>query len=126
MHKYVQIALLASIALRGVPAQAATPDPATSAAILAPYLDEQTIAVAHIDLDAFDFPAVLDYAAATLPDLKARTDELRTQWTVARAMFLTAGFHHAYLVFSLADIPDAPPLLILPKRGGADASDLVK
>jgi len=90
---------------------------------IAPYLDEQTFAVAHVSLTGLDCAAVLpDFGpfegidAAGAKDLQANAD----RWL---GEFKKAGGRDVYLVFSLADFPDVP-FLIAPLPDGSDAKAL--
>jgi hypothetical protein len=116
-------ALLLTLAA-ALPAAAADekPDAAARAKAVAPFLDDQTIVVAHVDLARFDTDALVAKLATLLPIdpegfARSRTDFRR--WT---ATLTRAGAEDAYVVFSLADLPTNPPYLIVPLPANADAA----
>src|SRR6185295_2521638 len=88
-------------------------DPAAAAATIAPYLDEQTVAVAHVDLRRIDISAIRkalgnnDKAAKDGPSelLPERVDH----WL---KKFQNAGGSDLFVVVSLADVPERPPCII--------------
>jgi prepilin-type processing-associated H-X9-DG protein len=86
---------------------------------IAPFLDEQTIAVAHVDLTRFDLTAFLDKVTAG-----GRIDQTRigrAQATAWLDRFTKAGGKDLYLVLSLADLPQSAPFVIVPLGANADA-----
>jgi hypothetical protein len=109
MHKLIALALALTCTL-----------PAAGADAVTPFLDEQTLAVAHIDLTKVDAVTL----ATTLTDLGA-IDADETQDVKARggrwlAAFTKAGGKDLYVVISLADLPNSP-FVIVPLGEGADA-----
>jgi hypothetical protein len=103
-----------------VPAAAADSAAETHAAAIAPFLDEQTVAVARLDLAKVDS----DSLATALADLGAvDADELKDlragagRWLGA---LRKAGARDLYFVLSLADFPNVP-FVIVPLGEGADA-----
>jgi hypothetical protein len=100
-------------------------DPAARLAAVAPFLDEQTIAVGHVDLRRLD-PAA---AMKTLGDLAPKEDaEFRNNLTEVESglasmlkAFNQVGISDVYLVVSIADVPPNPPFLVAPVKAGGDA-----
>jgi prepilin-type processing-associated H-X9-DG protein len=109
-------------------------DPAARAAAVAPYLDDQAIAVAHIDLKRVDveaafqeFVAVFLRAEGPAPPGFGVAQEVRTEvadvqtlverWT---AELTRVGGRELYLVFSLADFPRKPFYVIAPVKEDGD------
>jgi hypothetical protein len=118
MHKPLALALALALTL---PAAGADAD--ARARAVAPFLDEQTFAVARLDLTKFD----ADTLATTLTDLGgAGADEARDvkesagHWLGA---FRKAGGKDLYVVFSLADFPKVY-FAVVPLGEGADAKAL--
>src|SRR5438445_2749595 len=94
-----------------VPAPAAEFDPQARARFLAPYLDDQVVFVAHVDLTRLDVDAAVAKAGALL---KFDPKELPFGQAVVRG--LVAGLCKAkakdlYVVVSLAYTPNDPPFL---------------
>jgi hypothetical protein len=119
MHKPLAIALALALA---APAAAADTADARARAV-APFLDEQTVAVARFDLTTVDADALLTVLGAfgqidadEVQDLKKSTE----RWL---GDFRKAGGKDLYLVFSLADVPNVP-FVIVPLGAGADARAL--
>jgi hypothetical protein len=112
MHKPLALALALALAL-----------PAAGADTVAPFLDEQTFAVARLDLAKLDADA-LTQALVDLGGLPAEeaadAREGADHWLAA---FRKAGGKELFAVFSLADFPDTPFLLV-PLGEGADVKAL--
>jgi hypothetical protein len=118
MHKPLAMALTLALAL---PAAAADADARVKA--VAPFLDEQTFTVVRLDLAAVDAAAVLkEFGPFSGIDV-AGAKELQTNTDRWLADFKKAGGRDVYLVFSLADLPDLP-FLIVPLPDGSDAKTL--
>ncbi len=118
MHKPLALALCFAFAL---PAAGADVDARAKA--VAPFLDEQAFAVAHLALTRLDADGLtkglVDLGgmdADEVADVKAGAD----RWL---ADFRKAGGKDAYFVFSLADLPRFP-FVIVPLGEGADAKAL--
>jgi hypothetical protein len=116
---------LALFALTGLlaPAQDKV-DSASRARVVAPYLDDQTIAVAHVDVTRIDLDALTNTltALANIPPKQIEADrQALGQW---RNAFVGAGGKDLYVVFSLADLPQRPPYAMVPLGTGANAKDL--
>jgi hypothetical protein len=109
--------------LLAVPAAAAEPDAAARARVIAPYLDEETLAVAHVDATRLRVDALTDWLAKTTKIDAKELDDPRQMAQQMIAAFTRAGGRDAYVVISLADVPDQP-LVVVPLREGADAKAL--
>jgi hypothetical protein len=117
MHRPLALILALTLAL---PAAGADSEADARARAVAPFLDEQTLAVARLDLTKLDAVTL----ATTLTDLGA-IDADETQDIKARAArwlgdFTKAGGKDLYVIVSLADFPSFP-FVVVPLGEGADA-----
>jgi hypothetical protein len=99
-------------------------DPAASAKLIAPFLDEDTVVVARADLSRLDpdvFVEKIAEAARDQGELEERKKEVRA-WLKS---FTAAGGKEMYLIYSIEDLPDAP-VVVVPLGKGADATALEK
>lgn len=100
-------------------------DPEARAMTIAPYLDSQTIAVLHLDLQRIDAQAGMDFMAEKFPAMKAgneaRFAKTREQATSFLEDLRKAGGREVFVVLSMADIPMRPPLLAMKIAPGGDA-----
>lgn len=121
--------LAAVVLLLTLPALASAQefDPAARAAAIAPYLDSQTIAVAHVDLAKFKLDELRKLLAEKAPVFSQeelasmeRDGKLTSDWI---ASMHKAGAQEAYVVLSLADLPQRPPFIVvrLAKDANVDA-----
>jgi hypothetical protein len=118
----------AGLALIGATAgRADTPfDPAAAAKMLAPYLDEQTVAVARLDLNAVDIDE-LSQKMVKLTGLAAnQIDEGRKHVREVQAQLRKAGAREIYAVMSLADMPMPGPFVLVPVAAGGDAKKIAE
>ena len=126
------LASLLAVTLFLRPARGADPAPSTPderAKVVAPYIDDQTVAVAHVDFARVDLGPITERMVAALeklaPDDKSRADFRReADEALGHARRWIDGFRQAggrdlYVVFSLADRGDAPFMLV-PLGAGAD------
>lgn len=114
------------------------PDPAARAKVVAPFIDEQTVLIARVDLLRLEVDPLVDKAVALIrdvvPEAQAELEGFRREEKQARAglkglqaAFRQAGGKEVYLLFSLADISfrnDPVPFLIVPLGEGADEKAL--
>ncbi len=112
--------LFASIPANAQPAF----DPAARAAAVAPFLDDQTLAVGRIDLAKLDPAAVVklltEVAGDKSPEAAQQFAALEQQAKARLHVLTQLGFGELYAVFSLADMPKEPLLVVAPvKAGGA-------
>ncbi len=124
MMKYA-LAVLAASAV-ALPATAADRklDAEACAKAVAPFLDDSTFAVLHVDLKAVDVNALAarysDLAksgAGELPGLKEEAAALKKA--------TDAGACDLFIVFSLADVPERPPFAVLPLEKDGDAKTVI-
>jgi hypothetical protein len=108
-----------------VPAVALTQEPnpaaATSAARLAPLIDEQTVAVARLNVARFDLAATMKFlqeiAPQDEPDFDQQLQAAQTRGAKMKSTLEDAGIDEIYVVVSLADVPAQPPFLaVFPAR----------
>src|SRR5579871_569227 len=119
-----RIAVLCLTLACGLPALAAAQDAEANAKAVAPFLDERTVAVASLDLTRVDVAAIV----ARLIELgKYKPEALQTQKTEGQRVLtgLTkAGAKKVFVIFSLSDLPQQPPIIVLPLGPGADVQAL--
>ena len=127
MHESIAFPLLLALTLPAFAAEAADPD--TRVRTIAPYLDEQTLAVAHVDLSRVDAQAL----TARVVQLGKPPAQPTAEFTKAVEGFVSAfrqaGGKDLYVFVSLADLPQSTPFLIAPVGANADAramSELLK
>ena len=124
MMRYAIAVLAASAVALSATAADRKFDPEACAKAVSPYLDEQTIAVLHVDLTAVGVNAL----AAKFADL-AKSDAgaaagLRPSPSSTRRL-PSGGPHDLYVVFSLADMPERPPFAVLPLEKDGDANAVI-
>ncbi len=99
-------------------------DAEARAKVVAPFLDEQTIAVGHLDLTRVDVNAIVtqlaEYAKLKEDDVAGPRKEVG-DWVAA---WTKAGARDLYCVASLADVPGQPPFVVVPLEGDADANGM--
>ena len=123
MHKIAPFLVTLALAL---PAAAADNAEARARAI-APFLDEQTIAIFHVDLTRVDVPAIMnkvrEVGKLKKKDFAREEQELRAQVTG----LIEAGARDLYVVFTLADFPPHEPgFIVVPLEGKTDAKAIGK
>jgi hypothetical protein len=95
-------------------------DADAAAKAVAPFLDDATVAVVHLDLTRLDADALHKQFAA-LANLKpGELVELKKLVAESVKKLTNAGARDAFVVFSLADLPKAPPFVVLPLDKDAD------
>ncbi|NLF32858.1 MAG: hypothetical protein GX591_18475 [Planctomycetes bacterium] len=94
---------------------------AGSAATIAPFLDDQAFAVVRVDIGGIGVPALAQWLGSMTGGPQERLAESAAQVTAWQKNLLSAGAREAYVVLSLADLPDNPPRIIVPVPGGAKA-----
>jgi hypothetical protein len=125
MRRFVGLFLLL---LAAAPAHAADRkfDADAAAKAVAPYLDDRTVAVVHVDLTRVDVDALFKQlvAAAGLKDADVAESKKATGETLQA--LLKAGAKDAFVVFSLIDLPMEPPFIVLPADKDADAKAILE
>lgn len=100
---------------------------------IARFLDEETFAVLHVDLARIQVDPLadklLELGLEVLPE--ADREEAKAAWKAGKmavkakhAAFLQAGGRDVYVVVSGADLPYAPPLVVLPLSQDAEEEAL--
>jgi hypothetical protein len=82
-------------------------DPAARAKVIAPFLEEQTVAVVHVDLTRIDVVASLDEVGRLLPEAQPQIAAGKAAGTALLAGFTQAGVKDIYLGVTLAG-PSTP------------------
>jgi hypothetical protein len=121
---YALAILTAAAALSALAADPPKFDAAAATKMLAPFLDEQTVAVARFEAAGIDVDAAADKLAKYVG---ASEDEVRQIRRVARdfqARFTRAGGQDLYAVLSVADLPRPGPFVLAPAVGRADPAAL--
>jgi hypothetical protein len=95
---------------------------------IARFVDENTFAVAHVDLTRIDVRPTLDLIGKLLPDVEPELRDGARQAEERLAAFREAGGRDFYTVFMLGQgLPTVPRILIaIPLYPGADAEKLRK
>jgi hypothetical protein len=91
---------------------AAATDAAGSVKFLAPFLDEQTLAVVQVDLTRATPQAAFDWWVEMIPEAERSTAASREFWTRVHEALTQAGVSEAYAVISLADVPVRAPVFV--------------
>ncbi len=113
-------------------------DPAARAKTIAPFVDEQTVLIARVDVSRLDVDALVDKAVELIrdvvPEAQAELDVFRKDEEQARAQlkklqaaFRRAGGKDVYMLFSVADVDlhsHPVPFLIVPLGESADEKTL--
>ena len=111
-----RLAIAFLLILAAAPAYAADRhfDSEAAAKAVAPFLDERTVAVVHVDLMRIDVDAFADkYAVLT----QKKLDDLAQEKKAIASLLQTlskGGAKDVFLVVSLIDIPNEPPFVVLP------------
>lgn len=86
-------------------------DPAARAKVIAPFIDEQTTAVVHVDFSRINIDSLLELAAQYFPEDEVHFIEAKQQAPRAIDSFLKAGGKDIYFVVQ-ASITSKPKLII--------------
>ena len=91
------------------------PSVAADSRAVAPFLDDLTLSVIRLDLKALDIDASIDRFAELFAGPAADLEELK-QAPVVRLLgrLKQAGAEEGYVVFSLNDLPDRKPFVVVP------------
>ena len=118
-----RFAALFLILIAALPALAADRkfDADAKAKTIAPFIDDRTVAVLHVDLDAIDVDALLKKADAVTKIDAAEQTQLKAALAVNLEGLKKAGAHEYYVVVSLSDLPNQGPFSVIPltKTGNA-------
>ncbi len=106
------------------------------AAAVAPFIDEQTVAVGHVDLALVDFgpiserlKAAIDGPALPEADRAAAKQDIEGAMTVAKGWLgaiRMAGGRDLFIVISMTDLPNSPPFIVARMNAGGDAEAIAK
>jgi prepilin-type processing-associated H-X9-DG protein len=99
-------------------------DPAARAKAVAPFIDEQTVAVVHVDLVRTEIDPILNKLIELVPVGRQDVERDRARINRLRDAFLKTGAKEVYVVASLADLPRRPPFGIVPDAGSVDLDAL--
>src|SRR5437764_1998623 len=115
--------VLPLVLLLSVPVAAAAESTNPGKAV-APFLDEQTFAVVRVDLSRLDVDGFFRWLARV-----QRGDPKETAGPHEELRQLTdglgkAGVREVYVVLSLADLPENPPLVVFPVGKGVEVKAL--
>jgi hypothetical protein len=102
-------------------------DPATRAAAVAPFLDDQAIAVAHVDLERIDAAAIVKLLGQVVPpgeeqSVAQQLAQFEQALKLVKTSFRAGGISELYAVVSLSHSPQAPLFVVAPLAAGADAA----
>ncbi len=125
MLQYLACVLAAAVALV-LPASAADRkfDAEACAKAVAPYLDDRTVAVLHVDLTAVNVDALTAKAAALAKAWTRAAPFPRKEMAAAIKALTDAGARDVYVIVSLADVPERTPFAVLPLAKDADVKAL--
>jgi WD40 repeat protein len=90
---------------------------------VAPFCDERTVAIVHVDLQKVDRDKVVDKIAEFTKQPRATIARPLASFIRGLEAFKAAGGKDVFMVFSLADLP-TPGLLVVPLYPGADVDGL--
>jgi hypothetical protein len=124
MYRFPTVALVLALAL---PAAAAEKyDPEALAKAVAPFVDAQTVSIAHVDLTRIDATALLD-KVAEIGKLDAEQIEGSKRDLRSLLADLTrAGANEMFVVASMADLPTKPPVVVVPVAAGSDTKAVAR
>lgn len=109
------------------PAQAA--EPGDSHAAIHPYLTDDVVAVAYVDVHAIDLPAMLDLGEKSGWVYPEDVEKLRGQATQVQGLLdqLTGlGLERIYATFRMSDVQYTAPVFVIPVVKEADPEKLRK
>jgi hypothetical protein len=98
-------------------------DAEARARAIAPYLDEQTVALAHLDVTRLNADALVAKFVEITRGHAEDYEPLKKQAARWIADFTKAGGKEIYAVFDLADFP-SPPFVIVPLGDNSDAKTI--
>jgi hypothetical protein len=119
MYRISAVMLTVSLVLPAAAADKFDVDARASA--VAPFVDSQTVGIAHVDLSRIDVDVLLDWAVEIGRLDKKELEDFRREWRGWLSDLTKAGGKDLYIVLSLADLPMEPPLVVVPLAEGVDA-----
>ena len=99
-------------------------DAAARAKAIAPFIDEQTVAVVHVDLARVEIDLLLDKLVQLAPEVTDGVEEKRADIKRGHTAFLQAGARELYYVVSV-DLRNMPPFAVIPHAESVDVDALV-
>ncbi len=100
-------------------------DPAARAAAIAPLVNDQTIAVGHVDLERLDAAAIVALLGEVVPPgepgLADQLSRLEQAIKAVKTAFRAGGMRELYAVVSLQELPKEPGFFAAPLAAGTDA-----
>ena len=99
-------------------------DPGARAKAIAPFIDEQTVGVVHVDLTRIEVDPLFDKFLELVPEALIEEQEARAGVKQVRDALVKAGARDLYVVVSLAEVPREPPFVIVPLADGAKVDAL--
>ncbi len=119
-------ALVAAAATAAV-AMAAADSPADARLkAVAPFVDDQTLVVGHIDLPRVNIDRLLDFVAGLIPAEAREVREAKAMAGKMRDGLVEAGAKEAYVLLSLAQLHQPGPLVVVPLAKDADAEAVTR
>jgi hypothetical protein len=106
--------------LLSVPAADAPANARELAALVAPYLEDRTVALNHIDLAAFDVEALVKLAVERGKVERESLAEPAKVLTGLIKGLAAENIRHVFLVWSLIDVPENGPFVVLATTQKAD------
>lgn len=130
MYRFAALLIVLAAAVPSL-AQGRKFDPQAGAKAIAPFLDERTVAVVHVDLDALDAETLMKKLDLLMKDSTIKIDPAER---AAQKGFLAAnldalkknGAHDFYLIASLADLPGPGPFCVLPLGSNGNGKGIAK
>jgi hypothetical protein len=121
------VILPVALALAVLPA-AAEPQRGTAdhAKVVAPFLDSQTIGVAHVDLGRVDLKALLDHTAKAIKRDAGEVADEQKEAAEFKEKLTRAGVRDLYAVFTLGGIPRDPFFFVVPAGKSADVEEITR
>jgi hypothetical protein len=102
-------------------------DPAARAAVIAPFVNDQTIAVAHVDLERIDPAAVVkllgEVAPPGDPELPKQLAQIEQGLKAVKTMLRGGGISEIYAIASLHHLPKDPVILVAPVKAGTNPAE---
>lgn len=128
MYQFSEVMMTLVLALAvSLPAAAADKfDGDARARALAPYVDEQTVVVARVDLTRIDTDALLNWAIEVGRLEPKEIEESRREMRGWFGDLTKAGGKEMYVVVNLADMPNGSPLAIVPLAADVNAKAVLR
>ncbi len=96
-------------------------DAAVRARVVAPFIDEETLAVVHVDLSRVAIDPLFDTLAQVVPQAAEERKEAKAGLGGALSGLTKLGIRDFYMLFPMSFVPPQPPLDLLVVKPGTDA-----